>query len=118
MRFTLNLIGAGHVGKVLGRLLATVDGVAVQDVLTRSMASAQAAVGFIGAGTPIDSYAVLRPADITMLAVADDQIGSACTALAAQGHLAGTIVFHCSGALASTALLAATQADEIGRASC
>jgi len=113
MGFTLNIIGAGHVGKVLGRLLATVDGIAVQDVLTRSMASAQAAVGFIGAGTPIDSYAGLRPADITMLAVSDDQIGPACAALAAQGPLAGTIVFHCSGALASTALLAATQAGAL-----
>ncbi|MBB5605609.1 MULTISPECIES: Rossmann-like and DUF2520 domain-containing protein [unclassified Janthinobacterium] len=110
MRFTLNMIGAGHVGKVLGRLLAAADGIVLQDVLTRSMATAQAAVDFIGTGTPIDSHAALRRADVTMLAVSDDQIGPACAALAAQGRLAGAIVFHCSGALASTALLAATQA--------
>lgn len=110
MRFTLNIIGAGHVGKVLGRLLATVNGIAVQDVLTRSMVSAQAAVDFIGAGTPVDSHAVLRCADVTMLAVSDDQIALACAALAAQGRLEGAIVFHCSGALASTALQAARQA--------
>ncbi|MFZ4877098.1 Rossmann-like and DUF2520 domain-containing protein [Janthinobacterium sp. Mn2066] len=113
MKITLNLIGAGHVGKVLGRLLATADSIVVQDVLTRSMASAQAAVDFIGAGTPVDSYAALRRADVTMLAVSDDQIGPACTALAAEGRLAGSIVFHCSGALASTALLAATQAGAL-----
>ncbi|WP_300750497.1 Rossmann-like and DUF2520 domain-containing protein [Janthinobacterium sp.] len=113
MKITLNIIGAGHVGKVLGRLLAAADGVVLQDVLTRAMASAQAAVDFIGAGTPIDSYAALRRADVTMLAVSDDQIGPACAALAAEGHLAGTTVFHCSGALASTALLAATQAGAL-----
>ena len=74
------------------------------------MASAQAAVAFIGAGTPVDSYAALRHADVTMLAVSDDQIGPACAALVAEGRQAGAIVFHCSGALASNVLLAATQA--------
>ncbi|KAB8058513.1 DUF2520 domain-containing protein [Janthinobacterium sp. FT14W] len=110
MNVTLNIIGAGHVGRVLGRLFAGVDGIAVQDVLTRSMASAQAAVDFIGAGTPVAHYAALRHADVTMLAVADDQIGPACTALVAEGRQAGAIVFHCSGALASNVLLAAAQA--------
>ncbi|KAB8039241.1 Rossmann-like and DUF2520 domain-containing protein [Janthinobacterium aquaticum] len=107
---TLNVIGAGHVGRVLGRLFAGVDGVTVQDVLTRSMASARDAVAFIGAGTPVDSHGALRRADVTMLAVSDDQIGPACAALAAQGQLAGATVFHCSGALASTALQAAVDA--------
>jgi len=107
---TLNVIGAGHVGRVLGRLFAGVDGVTVQDVLTRSMASAQEAVAFIGAGTPVDSHGALRRSDITMLAVSDDQIGPVCAALAMQGQLEGTVVFHCSGALASTALQAACDA--------
>ena len=110
MTLTLNIVGAGQVGRVLGRLLAGVDGIAVQDVLTRSLASAQAAVGFIGAGTPVDSFVALRRADVTMLAVSDDQIGAACAALAAQGSLHGAIVFHCSGALASNLLLPASQA--------
>ena len=115
MNVTLNIIGAGHVGRVLGRLFAQTEGthggkILVQDVLTRSMASAQAAVAFIGAGTPVASYAALRHADVTMLAVSDDQIGPACAALVAEGRQAGAIVFHCSGALASNVLLAATQA--------
>jgi len=113
MNITVNMIGAGHVGKVLGRLLSAVDGIVLQDVLTRSMASAQAAVDFIGAGTPVDSHAALRQADVTMLAVSDDQIGPACAALAAESRLDGAIVFHCSGALASTALLAAMQAGAL-----
>lgn len=107
---TLNVIGAGHVGRVLGRLLAGVDGVTVQDVLTRSPASANAAVAFIGAGTPAGSYSALRHADVTLLAVSDDQIAPACAALAAAGLQAGAVVFHCSGALASTALQAAADA--------
>lgn len=110
MNVTVNIIGAGHVGRVLGRLFASVDGVIVQDVLTRSQASAQAAVDFIGAGRPVGSHAALRRADVTMLAVSDDQIVPACAALVAEGLQAGAIVFHCSGALASGALLAASQA--------
>ena len=110
MNVSLNIIGAGQVGRVLGRLLAGADGITVQDVLTRSLASAQAAVDFIGAGTPVDRYAALRRADVTMLAVSDDQIGPACAALVAEGRQAGAIVFHCSGALASNLLLAASQA--------
>lgn len=110
MNVSLNIIGAGHVGRVLGRLLAGVDGIAVQDVLTRSLASAQAAVDFIGAGTPVAAFAALRRADVTMLAVSDDQIGPACAALVAEGRQTGSIVFHCSGALGSTLLLPASQA--------
>ncbi len=110
MKVTVNLIGAGHVGRVLGRLFAGVEGIAIQDVLTRSMDSAREAVGFIGAGTAVDSYAALRRADVTMLAVSDDQIVPACAALVAEGRQAGAIVFHCSGALASNLLLAAHQA--------
>ena len=39
---TLNLVGAGHVGRVLGRLFAASGAFALQDVLTRSPVSAQA----------------------------------------------------------------------------
>ncbi len=107
---TLNIVGAGHVGSVLGRLFGASGAFEVQDVLTRSPASAQAAVRFIGAGTAVAGHAQLRRADVTMLAVGDDQIGPACAALAARGRLAGGVLFHCSGALASDALLAARQA--------
>ena len=108
-----NLIGAGHVGRVLGRLLAAQGGWQIGQVLTRSQASAQQAVDFIGAGTPVAGYAQLRAADVHVLAVADDQIPAVCIALAAAVPLAGSIVFHCSGALASTALQAAAQAGAL-----
>ncbi len=101
---TLNLIGAGHVGRVLARCLGAGGGLVVQDVLTRSLDSAREAVAFIGAGTAVAGHAALRRADVTMLAVGDDQIVPACQALADAVALDGAIVFHCSGALAAAAL--------------
>lgn len=107
---TLNIIGAGHVGRALGRVFARGGVFTVQDVLTRSPASARAAVAFIGAGRALGAEAPMRRADVTMLAVGDDQIGAACAALAASAALDGAIVFHCSGALSSAALDAAARA--------
>jgi predicted short-subunit dehydrogenase-like oxidoreductase (DUF2520 family) len=107
---TLNLIGAGHVGRVLGRLLATAGGWQVQDVLTRSAGSAQQAVAFIGAGRAVAGYDELRPADVYLLAVGDDQIVPASEALAQAVLVAGAVVFHCSGALASSQMRSAIAA--------
>jgi predicted short-subunit dehydrogenase-like oxidoreductase (DUF2520 family) len=101
---TLNIVGAGHVGRALSRLFAARGVLAVQDVLTRSMASAQAAVAFIGAGQAVDAIAALRQADVWMLAVSDDRIAEVASELAAGRDLRGAVVFHCSGAKASTEL--------------
>jgi predicted short-subunit dehydrogenase-like oxidoreductase (DUF2520 family) len=98
---TLNIIGAGHVGRTLGRLFAARAVFAPQDVLTRSAASAHAAVDFIGAGHPVDGADALRPADVWMLAVADDAIAGVAAALAQSTLVTGSVVFHCSGAKAS-----------------
>lgn len=107
---TLNIVGAGHVGRTLGRLLAAHGVFAPQDVCTRSDASAQAGVAFIGAGRALDDIAALRPAAVWMLAVADDAIGPVAAALARTEALAGAwqgaVVFHCSGAKASSELAA------------
>jgi predicted short-subunit dehydrogenase-like oxidoreductase (DUF2520 family) len=104
---TLNIIGAGHLGKTLGRLFAASGAFAVQDVLTRSAASAREAIAFIGAGQAAAAPDRMRPADAVMLAVCDDQIEPVCAALAAAGALDGIVVFHCSGAKSSAALQAA-----------
>jgi predicted short-subunit dehydrogenase-like oxidoreductase (DUF2520 family) len=110
MPATLNIVGAGHVGRTLGRLFHEHGVFAVQDVLTRSQASAADAVAFIGAGRALAQVAPLRPASVWMLAVGDDQIAPTCAALAAAGLLNGATVFHCSGAKASGELQAASQA--------
>jgi predicted short-subunit dehydrogenase-like oxidoreductase (DUF2520 family) len=107
---TLNIVGAGHVGRTLGRLFHAHGVFAVQDVLTRSAESAQGAVAFIGAGRALAQAAQLRPAQVWMLAVGDDQIAPTCAALAANGLLNEATVFHCSGARASGELGAASQA--------
>jgi predicted short-subunit dehydrogenase-like oxidoreductase (DUF2520 family) len=109
MPLTLNIVGAGHVGRVLGRLFHRHGVFDIQDVLTRSEGSALDAVAFIGAGRALMQAADLRPAAIWMLAVGDDQIGPVCAALAAAGLLDKTTVFHCSGAKASVELQAASQ---------
>jgi predicted short-subunit dehydrogenase-like oxidoreductase (DUF2520 family) len=107
---TLNLVGAGHVGRALGRLFASGGAFTVQDVLTRNAASAREAVDFIGAGQACTTLAQMRPAQVWMLAVGDDAIVPANEALATHGQLAGAIVFHCSGAKASGELQAARAA--------
>lgn len=106
----LNLIGAGHVGRTLGRLFAAHGVFDVQDVVTRSAAGAQEAVAFIGAGRALVDIAALRPATVWMLAVADDAIGPVAERLAQSAPLAGAVVFHCSGAKASGELAALRRA--------
>lgn len=106
----LTVIGGGHVGRVLGRLFSTAGAFAVQDVLARSAESAAQAAAFIGAGTPLGAVNAVRPADVFMLTVTDDQIVPACEALAAAVPLQSAVVFHCSGALASDRLQAARAA--------
>lgn len=107
---SLAIIGGGHVGRVLGRLFAAGGAFQVKQVLARSPESAQRAAAFIGAGQAVDGYAGLQPCDVYMLSVGDDQIVPACAALAAAVPLAGAVVFHCSGALASDRLQAARDA--------
>nr|WP_229520722.1 Rossmann-like and DUF2520 domain-containing protein [Massilia sp. IC2-476] len=106
----MNLVGAGHVGRALGRLFAATGTFAVQDVLTRSPDSAREAVAFIGAGSACDTLVRMRPAQVWMLAVGDDAIVPACEALARDGHFTGAVVFHCSGAKASSELQPAREA--------
>lgn len=110
LRRTLTIIGAGKVGQTLGRLWTSHQVFDIQDVLNRSLESAQRAVTFIGGGIAIGAYGDLRPADIYLIAVSDDQIAACCDQLARSGNLTSeSIVFHCSGALRSSELQAAAQ---------
>lgn len=110
---SLNIIGAGHVGRVLGRLFAQSGEFDVRAVLTRSAGSAADAVRFIGAGEAAAGMAQLGRADAWMLAVPDDQIGPVCAQLAAACRLDGALVFHCSGAKSSAELAPAAQAGAL-----
>lgn len=102
---SLNLIGAGRVGKTLARLWHDSGRYRVQDVLTRSGPSADEAVRFIGAGRAVSDLNDVQAADVWMLAVPDRQIADIALALAqASGTQPIAVAFHCSGALAAAEL--------------
>jgi predicted short-subunit dehydrogenase-like oxidoreductase (DUF2520 family) len=100
---TLNLVGAGRVGQTLARLWQQQATFAIQDVLTTTPASAQAACAAIGAGRPVADVRAMRPADVWMLAVPDAQLPQAAQTLAA-ALAEPALAFHCSGALGSAQL--------------
>jgi predicted short-subunit dehydrogenase-like oxidoreductase (DUF2520 family) len=83
-KHTLNLIGAGRVGQTLARLWTQAGVFAVQDVLTRSPASAQAACDFVGAGAPVQAIDAMRRADVWLIATTDAHIAASAAALAAR----------------------------------
>lgn len=101
----LNVIGGGRVGQTLAHLWAQKGPWTVQDVLTTHLGSAQAAVAFIGAGHAVADLAAMRAAPLWLLATPDAQLAQVAHDLARQQqHAPPAMAFHCSGALASTAL--------------
>jgi predicted short-subunit dehydrogenase-like oxidoreductase (DUF2520 family) len=105
---TLNVIGAGRVGRTLARLWNQARVFAIQDILGGTPQSALAAVGFIGAGRTVAAIEEMQPADVWLLTPPDAKIAPCCARLAESGKLrSGDIVFHCSGALSSRELAAA-----------
>ena len=102
---TLNLVGCGRVGKTLGRLWQQHQTLQIQDVLTTSPESAQAAVDFMGAGLGVASLAQMRPADFWLIAVPDRQILESARAMAqALAGMPPAMAFHASGALGAAVL--------------
>lgn len=102
---SLNIIGAGNVGKSLGRVWARGKLLAVRGVLNRTLESAERAVEFIGQGRPVTRYDELPESGWVMISVPDDLIGSVCAHAAAAGALRpGAVVFHCSGSRSSSLL--------------
>jgi len=106
MRGSLTIIGAGRVGRALGRKLREL-GWKIGAVVTRSEASARKAVRFIGAGEPHGTLA--RPAlrcSVILITTPDAVVREAAKQLARIGaeELDGKIVLHTSGALDSSAL--------------
>jgi len=98
------------VGRACGRLWAKARVFEIQDVLTRSRASAAAAVKFIGAGHAAGHLDEMRPANVWMIATRDDVIVPSCVTLAASGRIVpGNIVFHVSGATSSSDLKPASE---------
>ena len=102
---TLNFWGCGRVGQTLGRLWQQCGAFTIQDVLTTTPASAQAACNFMGAGRPVSAAEHMRPADVWMMATPDAQIGEAAYSLARlAGQWPPAMAFHGSGALTAEML--------------
>jgi predicted short-subunit dehydrogenase-like oxidoreductase (DUF2520 family) len=109
MQETLAIVGAGRVGRALGRRLHEL-GWHVGAVVARSEASARRAVRFIGAGSAHASLS-RRVLNSTLILVttpdsAIDEIGKELARIGAE-ELQGRVVLHTSGALDSGALDAA-----------
>lgn len=106
MRGSLTIVGAGRVGRALGRRLHEL-GWKIESVVTRSDASARRAVRFIGAGKP---YGGLRRqvlnCSVILIATPDSAVREVAEELARIGaeELDGKIVLHTSGALDASAL--------------
>ncbi|MBB5209913.1 Rossmann-like and DUF2520 domain-containing protein [Microbulbifer hydrolyticus] len=117
---TLNIIGAGNLGRTLARLWRERQVFHIGSICNRSLASAGEAAEFVGAGTATADIASMAPADFWLIAVADDSIEHVAAELAAHLHNvpaeqgttdARPVVFHCSGALSSSALSACKHAS-------
>jgi len=106
MQKCLAILGAGRVGRALGRRLRE-EGWKIGAVVTRNEATARKAVRFIGAG---QAHAVavrsILASPVILITVPDDAIAEVTGELARIGgeELHGKIVLHTSGALDSSAL--------------
>jgi predicted short-subunit dehydrogenase-like oxidoreductase (DUF2520 family) len=106
MARSVSIIGAGRLGRTLGRFLRE-RGWRIRAVVTRSAATARFAVRVIGAGEP---YSTLTrdamDADVILLVTPDDVLAAVARKLAsvAGKSCCGKVVLHTSGALDSSIL--------------
>jgi predicted short-subunit dehydrogenase-like oxidoreductase (DUF2520 family) len=107
MTKSLAIVGAGRVGRALGRRLRE-TGWRITVVAGRSEASAKRGVRFIGGGRPAAGVpATLAAASAILLTVPDDAIAWVAAELAqsAGEDLRGKVVLHTSGAFEASVLL-------------
>jgi predicted short-subunit dehydrogenase-like oxidoreductase (DUF2520 family) len=106
MTKSLSIIGAGRVGRALGRLLRE-QGWKIGAVVTRNEATARRAVRFIGAGqTHAAISRQVLASQVILVATPDDKVTVVAVELARIGaeELRGKVVLHTSGALDAGAL--------------
>ena len=106
MEKTLAIVGAGRVGRALGRRLREL-GWKIGVVVTRSEASSRRAVRFIGAGKPHGGLTRnILVSSLILIATPDDAVSDVARELARMGgeELRGRVALHTSGAQDSRAL--------------
>jgi predicted short-subunit dehydrogenase-like oxidoreductase (DUF2520 family) len=108
MRGAMAIIGAGRVGRALGRRLHELDW-KIGAVITRNEASARKAVRFIGSGQARATLSRdVLASRLILISTPDDAVVKVAEELARIGaeELRGKVVLHTSGALNSSALKA------------
>ncbi len=93
-------------GQTLAALLHQHGVCVVQDLYSRTHASAEQAANFVGVGRVAQSLAHMRAADVWLISVPDGQIAEVAAQLAtAQGEaMHGAVVWHNSGFLSAEVL--------------
>ncbi len=101
----VSIIGAGVVGTSLGYLLRK-KGYTISGIASRTSASANRALEFIGQGYATTDLAdAAKKADIVFITTSDKSIKNACDHIAKTGGFKpGMVVFHTCGALSSKVL--------------
>ena len=110
MKRRLDIIGAGKAGRTLARLWAQAGVFEIGCIVNRSIGSSQAAVDFIGEGSPAERVSAIGPLDVLMISTPDKCIEECARSVAREGKaFPDAVVFHCSGSLSSDNLLVLQQ---------
>ncbi|WP_348945574.1 Rossmann-like and DUF2520 domain-containing protein [Chitinibacter sp. FCG-7] len=102
---TLNLIGAGRLGKSIAQMAQQSGRYRLAAIYSRSLASSTAAGMWIGAGEVVAQLGDLPSADLWLISVPDGAIAGVAAELAELKLVKqGAVAFHASGALAADQL--------------
>src|SRR6266700_1854167 len=107
MKLGISIVGAGRIGRALGRRLRE-QGWRIHSVVTRSESTARRAVRSIGGGSARGELSQsIFSAPVILIAVPESAIAEVVTRLASLGEteLRGKIALHTSGALSSDVLV-------------
>jgi len=115
MKPSYAVIGCGRVGRAMGKHLAEA-GYRPMGFASRSMTSAQQAAEIAGASNRCfeKTWEAVKGADIVFITTPDDAIKESCRLIVKnKGFNKNSVVFHCSGALASTELASVKSCNAI-----
>lgn len=105
MCLTINIVGAGNLGKAIGRIIVKNKLATINAVYNRNISNSVKAIEFIGEGKACHDLHDLPHADIVLITTPDDAIAETCLTLLHNTNIKRhSIIIHCSGALNSDVL--------------
>lgn len=110
MTITVNLVGAGRVGRTFLRLLAERKDIEIGCVASSTQASASSAVAEVGTGRAVASISEMAPADVWFLTVPDSRIAEVAEKISQAIKLnikkgIYPVAIHCSGYHAASVMM-------------